>query len=208
MNKKTLITSLLALFVVTSFAGWFLLRAKMTENPMQNVVDKPVPPVVVETSVTEENTSPVDTSDWKIYRNEEYGFEVKYPKEWIVKTSPPAASGGYGGVQFFQNEVTSKPIVDIGMFEPANDPRILYEHLTGVPNSNGRGEIKELIVGNHKVFFGKEVNDDYTDFNYAFSSTKKTSLFVTFRAEQRGQNSRNEYLPIIRTVVDSIVFIP
>ncbi len=24
----------------------------------------------------------MDTSDWLIYRNEEYGFEVKYPKDW------------------------------------------------------------------------------------------------------------------------------
>lgn len=24
----------------------------------------------------------IDTSDWKTYRNEEFGFELKYPKEW------------------------------------------------------------------------------------------------------------------------------
>ncbi len=27
----------------------------------------------------------IDTSDWKTYRNEELGFEVKYPKGWIEK---------------------------------------------------------------------------------------------------------------------------
>ena len=27
----------------------------------------------------------IDTSDWKTYRNEKYGFEVKYPNNWSVK---------------------------------------------------------------------------------------------------------------------------
>ena len=27
----------------------------------------------------------IDTSDWKTYRNEEYGFEVKYPKNWETR---------------------------------------------------------------------------------------------------------------------------
>lgn len=26
----------------------------------------------------------LDTSDWQIYRNEEFGFEVKYPREWEI----------------------------------------------------------------------------------------------------------------------------
>jgi hypothetical protein len=37
---------------------------------------------VFETGVMELETKEVDTSDWQIYRNEEFGFEVRYPTDW------------------------------------------------------------------------------------------------------------------------------
>lgn len=39
-------------------------------------------------SVTRESSvqpAPTPTADWKVYRNEKYGYEIKYPADWIYK---------------------------------------------------------------------------------------------------------------------------
>ena len=77
MNQKTLFlaASLIALLAIGG-AFWMMQKRQMALN--QRVATDPV----VETAVQTEAENPTDTSDWKTYRNEEYGFEVKYPKSW------------------------------------------------------------------------------------------------------------------------------
>ncbi len=46
---------------------------------------KKYPPVAIQPIVTPTITPEPDTSDWKTYKNENYGFEIKYPaKDWTI----------------------------------------------------------------------------------------------------------------------------
>ena len=68
MTKFTWIAAIIAIAAVG-----YLVYAVVTK-------DVNVAPVISPTPLTS-----IDTSNWKTYRNEEYGFEVKYPEEWFVK---------------------------------------------------------------------------------------------------------------------------
>ena len=50
--------------------------------PVVNNDIMPTPPVIP--PVVDDDISDIDTSNWKIYKNEEFGFEIKYPKDWYV----------------------------------------------------------------------------------------------------------------------------
>jgi hypothetical protein len=70
--------------VVLIGGGLYYYRSKQTQKAPQ-VPQKPVEEVKPkEATLPEKPKAEEETKNWKVYRNKEYGFEIKYPKEWIA----------------------------------------------------------------------------------------------------------------------------
>jgi hypothetical protein len=67
MNKKTIILILGLVVIVGAVVLWY--------------ADNYIKELVINNNSNGDKTEEIDTSNWQTYKNEEYGFEVKYPEE-------------------------------------------------------------------------------------------------------------------------------
>ncbi len=74
------IISIVAILIILVAGGYWGYRYQFSELS----TPKTPPP---KTDQKMPSSTDIDTSNWKTYRNEKYGFEVRYPGEWSVKTS-------------------------------------------------------------------------------------------------------------------------
>ncbi len=96
MNKRNLIIGIVVLTVL--IGGVVLWNQKNSQQDTKQQTKKEVAKQTQEQKTEKEQANKqnqadnrelkpkekIDTSDWKIYRNEELGFEVKYPRGWKV----------------------------------------------------------------------------------------------------------------------------
>jgi len=75
----------------------------------------------------------IDTSDWKTYRNEEYGFELKYPIEKIRIKPPSKLFGDEGGfsIQFMpvDKNIHTESALSLGGLIYSNKTTPEYMHV-------------------------------------------------------------------------------
>jgi len=82
LNEKVIILSTLALVLSLGLFG-----CVKTQKPVVNTNQNQNTNTKVEANANTNvatTTEEIDTSNWKTYRNEEYGFEFKYPEDWKI----------------------------------------------------------------------------------------------------------------------------
>jgi len=88
MKKSTLIASVIIIFaLIGGGVVWYAKNKPESVNPpaMGNE-NQPA-------EIKNQKSEIINTDDWQTYRNEEYGFEVRYPREWTIKDGNPVFEG-------------------------------------------------------------------------------------------------------------------
>lgn len=87
----------------------------------------------------------LDTSSWKTYKTEQYGYEFKYPSDWTVNNSLPFMQGRLDGAVFSPPGPPYELMgIDITVEQPINvDDWIRRAENTNRMQNNGLGKITQ-----------------------------------------------------------------
>jgi len=169
MNKaiSTPIAIIIVLIVFTISIGLILLGYLYIPKPKYEPVS--------------EEIEEMDISNWETYRNEEYGFEIKYPKEAEVSKSLPDVPLGL-------NEITLLYIILDDYMVKIAGPYEASDVYGGNPELEKNVIITKTIINNNKVLIREKIT--------------KTSAFVYYSKSATIQGLNYNFLVNIQEMYD------
>jgi hypothetical protein len=151
----------------------------------------------------------VDTSGWKTYRNEQYGFEVRYPETWKLRGEGHGTHGPAGGLQtgVWTIEIRKphrdgepEALVLLGVEENANSKRLsIDEYMAGQLMSFDAAHlpIGHLMLGSVGAVYAELTNASGTRWRAVFVLLHATDL-VSLRYDHEQQ-----FDPVLEAIVST-----
>lgn len=177
LEEKTPISRLILIIVLTVvlfafgiYVGFYMGMNSVKEELV--VAEVQTMPIAATSTTSTPTNSPIDTSDWKTYTNNEYGFSFKYPSNW--ENFPEEKISSVGLVSSLASPETIKATNDnSGMFR--NDIEIYYfptilDEINNKTSKWNANTIDELIQKSNGLY--KKVSEIKIDGNKAYNVTK------------------------------------
>jgi len=111
--SKTLIIGIVVVVVGIFALGGFLLWQQVGLKPFSPTPVQQTPPPFAPSPQPQAEV--LDTSDWQTYRNEEHGFEVKYPEKWSVNegAEAPLLFNNENGEKFMSISFANRAVIGV-----------------------------------------------------------------------------------------------
>ncbi len=219
MNKRNLIIGIVILIALVG--GVVLWQQKNSQQETKQRTNKEITKQTQEQKIKEQSNAQnqtidgelkpeekIDTSSWKTYRNEEFGFEFKYPKDWEVQRLKNVTTPLYDGLLLdvvpIKHPVNNKLIFGIAKFSTALYPRQWYIENIDNPDTSLNESGKMMKINNFDAYYVFE-NKSYKSMNYSIKISPNLIFFLNFRPLSNDiPYDFKEYIPYFKTMVWSL----
>lgn len=150
------------------------------------------------------STATNETADWQTYRNEEYGFEFKYPENWFIYEQKNQKRLY---IQTVQGEVTKET-------KPTNFRRVWIEH--NYKDTEEKNEsLMKLADAKKSVILSNEILMNYYEWldvdtneltGEAYWKNNKGDRYMADCASEVGVNNSEQEVAVLKSILSTFKF--